>query len=60
MMQQEIKEISIQKDTFLSLEHASFFTVYVNGETVLECVAYHELAEAVTHLLNHPEEFEIA
>ena len=60
MLKSEIEEISIKMDIFLHAANEGFFTVYVNGETVLECVAYHELAEAVTHLLNHPEEIEIA
>lgn len=56
MKKAEIKEIVIQKDSFVSqLNEPGFFSIIINGEPVAECVSYTEVADAIKDLMENPE-----
>lgn len=53
----DIQKIEIIKDDDISTEDCDFYTVQVNGETILECVAGKDVGAAITEFMRSPTRF---
>lgn len=53
-----IEYIEVVKDDDISKEGTDFYTIYVNGEALLECVAYQDVGVAIGEFLKNPKQFE--
>lgn len=55
-----VEYIEVVKDDDISIAATDFYTIYVNGEVLLECVAYQDVGEAIGEFLKNPKQFEEA
>lgn len=55
-----IEYLEVVKDDDISKDGNDFYTIYVNGEVVLECVAYKDVGVAIGEFLKNPKQFEEA
>ena len=56
----DIQKIEIIKDNDISTDDCDLYTVQVNGETILECVAGKDVGVAISALMRNPMRFAAA
>ena len=52
-----IENIAVIKDQEISKDGSEFYNICVNGEVVLECVAYKDVGVAISSFMRNPEQF---
>ena len=53
----DIQKIEIIKDNDISTDDCDLYTVLVNGETILECVAGKDIGVAISEFMRSPTRF---
>ena len=53
----DIQKIEIIKDNDISTDDCDLYTVQVNGETILECVAGKDVGVAISEFMRNPTRF---
>lgn len=52
-----IENIAVTKDHDISQDGNEFYTICINGEVVLECVAYKDVGTAISSFMRNPKLF---